>query len=111
MKIKKSGDELDFGSLNITFRIDNDMSNYETILEWIYDLRDPCDGTSVERVAPATLMLFMPNGKPLREIDFFNMFPVSIGDITFATNNEDTEYAEVEVGFMFDYFLMKEKSE
>lgn len=104
LKIKKSGDEITFNTLSITFRVTQDLQNYVDLLEWIFELKNPLTGIAIEKHLPATLQLYLPTGKLLREIYFAGMFPVSLSDIQFSTNTDDTEYQECIVGFEYTYF-------
>jgi len=104
IKVKRAGDDVEFGSLEIKFKLDEEMNHYETILGWIFDMANPKTGTYKARYVPASLLMYYPNGSLLREIKFMNIFPTSLSEVTFSSNTIDTEYQEVIVNFMFDYF-------
>ena len=108
IKSKRAGDDIDFSTLDITFKLDDKLDNYVTILDWLYTLCDPQDGKYADKSIHASLLLMHSNGSLIRELVFYNLFPSNISTQTvFATNDPDTEYQEAIVTFQFDWFKVK----
>ena len=101
---------MSFDPLSVSFRVDDELDNYETILDWLYYLHDPETGNKKEKNIATTLQMYSPKGRLIREFQFRGLFPIGMSGINFKTNTDDTEYLEATVRFSYDYFFLKKKN-
>jgi len=117
--IELAGDKLDFGDLQITFKVDEDFANYFEIYNWLVALgfpdefgqykrlRDAKTGSKESIVSDATLMIFNSAMMPNIEVRFEDLFPVSIGDINFTSTDTDVNYVTNTSVFKYKKFTVR----
>ncbi len=111
-----AGDKLIYGDFQMTFKVDEDFSNYFEVYNWLkalghpesfYDysqLRGAKSGNKETVLSDATLMIFNSSYMPNVEIEFQDMFPTSLGDINFNTTDTDVNYVTNTVTFKYKIF-------
>lgn len=109
------GDKLVFDDFRLTFNIDENLENYNTIQNWMRGLGYPesiyeysewrqSDPNSPERdpnVSDATLLIYNSNFQPSTLVKFQGMFPTSLSDIDFDATQADVQYAVATVTFKY----------
>lgn len=107
------GDKPEFGSFRLTFKIDEDMANYIEIYNWLIKLGFPSNfeqyqslasaaaGSGAGTVSDATLTILNSAQSPNIEVQFEDLFPVSISDINFTTTDTTVNYVTATVEFKF----------
>lgn len=110
------GDKPEYGSLRLTFKIDEDMANYLEIYNWIVRLGFPSNfeqyqslstaapGTGVQTVSDATLTILNSSQSPNIEVQFEDLFPISISDVNFTSTDTDINYVTATVEFKFTLY-------
>jgi hypothetical protein len=105
------GERVTYGSLNITFKVDEKLANYIHIYNWITDLgkQDGFKGYSDldKRVAgydtsvfsDATLVILTSSMNPQKQVVFRNIFPQSLSGLTFDSSQSDVVYLAATVTF------------
>ena len=130
------GDKMEFDNLTITFIVDEYLENYITLHNWIRGIgfpterkefrsfRDVTSNTpaggktpSVHLVGAAVsdkamysdayLMVLSNKNNPIIEIDFQNLFPVSLGALEFTQTATDVEYMTVDAEFAYEIYDIK----
>jgi hypothetical protein len=112
IKLPVPGDKLTFGRLDLTFRVDEDMKNFQEIYNWLTALGYPDNfnqraaigrtQTSVGDVySDGSLMVTTANMKPNIEIAFVDMYPSSLSSLEFDIENTDVEYLKATVSFAY----------
>jgi hypothetical protein len=108
------GDKLEFGAMNVTIRVDEDMDVYLEIYNWMRSIADPegFDGYEALRDGPgiysdASLIILNNSLNPQVEVKFYDMFPVSIGDIQFNTTDNDVASVTVDITFSYRFFDLR----
>ena len=106
--IPNSG-KITYSPLTITFRVNEDMTDYLEIHNWMKGLGSPTDFTGYANLknsdqglySDATLVI--NNSRKLGNISakFIQMFPVDISDLQFTTMDTDVNYLECTVDFRF----------
>ena len=108
-EIHLPGDKLVFGDLNVSFMVDSEMSNYIALHNWIIGLGFPEDysqynqfmnsrrtGIDISETSAACsdaiLTVLGPASTAIKTVRFMNVFPVSLGRVTFASTVRDTVY-------------------
>jgi len=123
------GDHLEFGDLQITFRVDEDMNNYLELYNWMKGLGFPDNYSQYKNIAPqsrgplsgnadtltgdsiysdATLLILSSQMNPITEITFVDVFPVNLSPLTFNSQYTDVQYVESTVTFTHRKFDIKQ---
>lgn len=109
------GDKLIFDDFRLTFTIDENLENYNTIQSWMRGLgypesvyeysewkqSDPNNPTQDPNVSDGTLIIFNSNFQPTTLVKFQGMFPTSLSDIEFDATQTDVQYAVATVTFKY----------
>ena len=116
--IEVPGDKLDFGDLNITFKVDENMANYFEIYNWLIALGFPDEFGQYKRLADksrgdkegiysdGTLYVLNSAMVPTLEVTFQDLFPVAICDINFTTTDTDVNYVTNTATLKFKKFTV-----
>lgn len=114
VKVPLAGDHLDFGELNLSFKIDEDMKNYFEIYNWLKGLGFPDNYNQYRNIAnlatrdgvysDATLVILTSSKNPNIEVRFKSIFPISLEAVEFDTTQTDVEYVSTSVTFKYQSF-------
>ena len=127
------GDKLTYENLSITFIVDESLENYISLHNWMRGIGFPTDrkefrtfrdvtsntpaggkAPSVDLVGAAVpdkamysdayLMVLSNKNNPIIEIDFLNLFPISLGALEFTQTATDVEYMTVSADFAYEIY-------
>ena len=130
------GDKVSYGSLDVTFLVDENLNNYKELHDWITGLGFPQDhkqfktlqGTSADRFpgttssttatgtsipqpadeggiySDATLTVLNSKNIAKTEIRFQNVYPTSLGGLSYDIKAEDVDYLQVQASFNYMYY-------
>jgi hypothetical protein len=110
------GDKLNFEDLTITFPVDEDMTNYKEIANWLVgetfpkqygqykDLVKSYDGPRSD----VALMILDSNSQVKHTVVFRDAFPVSISGLSFDTKATDTDLNYASATFKYSYWEFDE---
>jgi hypothetical protein len=114
------GDHLTYDTLNVQFVVDSKMENYLAIYNWIVALGFPQGyeqyvsyvsqdqrnllNDLAKNYSDATLEILDNSNKPIRNVHFVEIFPVSIESVTFHSNDQDVSYLTGNAVFRFSYY-------
>ena len=120
--IPTPGDKIDFGDLSIRFLVDEDLVNYMELQRWIRGLGFPDsmkDFKDLEKEAvitpsfankgdniysDGTLQILSSNLVAKFNVNFKDLFPVSLSTITFDATDTDVEYFTAEATFKYTIY-------
>ena len=135
--IPTMGDKLTYGSLSITFIVDEYLENYTSLHNWMTGFgfpksreqfstfRDVTSNTpatakakiSTETVKQATpdksmyadafILILSNKNNPIVEVNFQNVFPVSLGELNFTQTATDVEYITTTAEFAYQIYEIK----
>lgn len=110
------GDRMFFGDFTATFLVLEDMSNYLEIWEWMAkitqhdrpfsykSLRDHEPGAGEGLYSDATLFIMNSAKKPVKNVQFTQMFPIQLSDLIFDTQSDGSQYIKAQCTFTYkDY--------
>ena len=117
------GDKIQFGDLTLRFLVDEDLTNYMELQNWIRglgfpetrknfsDLEDegpdygiiPTEGGD-NIYSDATLQILSNNLVPKFQVMFKDLFPYSLTTITFDATDTDIEYFTAEASFKYTMY-------
>jgi hypothetical protein len=113
------GETLTYDTLEINFLIDNEMKNYKYLYNWIIALGFPNDyeqyrafvqadnnnySELAKNYSDATLSILTGNNNIAQQIQFVDLFPVTIGTVTFQSTNTDVNYIQCNATFRYGYY-------
>ena len=127
------GDKLTYENLSITFQVDEYLENYVSLHNWMKGIgfpterqefrtyRDVTSNTpaggkepSIDLVGSATpdralysdayLMVLSNKNNPIVEVNFQNVFPVSLGALEFTQSVTDIEYMTATAEFAYEIY-------
>ena len=135
--IPTMGDKLTYGSLSITFIVDEYLENYTSLHNWMTGFgfpksreqfstfRDVTSNTpatakakiSTETVKQATpdksmyadafIMILSNKNNPIVEVNFQDMFPISLSALNFTQTATDVEYITTTAEFAYQIYEIK----
>ena len=118
------GDKIEFGDLSLRFLVDEDLTNYMEIQNWIRGLGYPqsiSEYRDLEKKAyipqgfgqkrqdiysDGTLQILSNNLIPKFQVVFNDLFPYSISTVTFDATDTDIEYFTAEVSFKYTLYTL-----
>lgn len=121
VRLPNPGDKLRFEPLALRFRVDEDLSNYLEIHNWLISLGYPENqeqqsawreysrgslNTSV--YSDGTLVLLTSHKNNNIEISFKDLFPVSLTELTFDASVTDIEYLEATAIFRYSFYTIRQ---
>jgi hypothetical protein len=112
IKLPVPGDKLTFGLLNLRFRVDEDMKNFQEIYDWLIGLGYPDNFAQYENISrgiqsvgevysDGSLIITTASYKPNIEVKFTDMYPVSLTSLSFGIDAEDVDYLQADVNFAY----------
>ena len=112
------GNQLELGTFDMDFVVDEDLINYLEIYEWMRSLgssdttddykslsSDPNPNRGI--VSDGILMLLTNTMNTNKEVHFIDMFPTSLGTINFTSSSDAIEAITCDVSFTYSDFLIK----
>lgn len=118
VKLPVPGDHVDFGEVQITFKIDEDMSNYLEIYNWLYALGFPEKfdqyrvlaekdarqniGGDDGIMSDGTVIIYNSASNVNMQVKLINMFPTGLMDIILDFKQPDVDYIEATATFAFE---------
>ena len=119
LNIPYGGDHLTYGDLDIVFKVDEDLTNYLEIHNWIRSMGRPISGAEYRKleiqpsytgnglVSDISLTVLANSKMPNYEVVFRDAFPVSLGTLQFDTTSTDVDYLEIEATFKYLIYDIK----
>lgn len=115
------GEKLSFGELSVTFLIDQNMENYIALHNWMVGLGFPENheqyrnfiSSRTDAVNPnealagysdAVLQILSSTNTPTRTIQFVDLFPTGLQQVTLQSTTQDTTYLAATASFGYTYY-------
>ena len=110
--------KLSYNEFKITFYIDENISSWNELYKWFLSIaaagnvQDRPTFTSLQNkntpkpsmYSDASLVIMSALNNPLRRIDFYRMFPISLSDIQFDTTQSADTVITADAVFKYQYF-------
>jgi len=108
------GNQINFGTLTLTFIVDEDMQSWYEIYNWIFKLGNPKgydkrgglqdnDELINSVTSDATLFIKTNANNPNFKIEFFGVYPTDLGDMQFSSV-DNQEFITSTVTFNYTYY-------
>ena len=119
VSLPKPGDHIDFDTLSIKFKVDEDLQKYLELYNWIVQMGKPQTFDQYNYIQdkyPLTgegiysdIELDILNSKRSANyaIVFQDAFPVELGDITFDTTLDDVDYVTASAVFRYKLYTIE----
>tara|TARA_B100000003_G_scaffold134929_1_gene121070 strand:+ start:209 stop:730 length:522 start_codon:yes stop_codon:yes gene_type:complete len=108
------GGGVTFGDFSVTFIVDEDLKNYNSIASWIRDNGNADQRsrtTEVDDIYTLGQLHIVTNQyNPAFIVEFQNIFPVSLSGLRFDATMSDAEYITAEVVFKHQQFFLRDKN-
>lgn len=111
------GDKLTFADFTVVFRVDEDMKSWQEVYDWMYGLGHPDNFEQYSTVAPsrdpnaaagsvgpfsdASLVILSSASNPIMSVNFTDVFPTSLSDLTFDSRGSTVDYIECTATFAY----------
>jgi hypothetical protein len=122
--VPQFGDKVAFGEFAIRFLINEDMSNYKEIYDWIASIGVPTGGDQYGSLtyranlyeqrdyragfSDATLMIMDSNNIPVVRLNFQDLFPTSLEGLDFDLTSAGMEYFVGIATFKYKAFTIEQ---
>ena len=104
----RPGDKITYEPFTLRFRVDENMTNYLEIFNWINALGKPENFQQYENIlSDGSILLLSSNNNPKIRIAFQDMFPLSLSPLAFDVTQSDVEYLEADVMFRYRIFTVE----
>ena len=111
-QVFETGDRLNYTDLSFSFIIDEDMSNYIEVFNWIKGITFPENFgqyTNIENSQEGlrtdiSIKVLNSHKNPTVQIDYYDCFPTDLSDVVLDTTQTDVVYPEATVTFRYNYF-------
>ena len=113
------GEMLEYAQLDVQFLIDENMTNYKAIYNWMVGLGFPekhsqyttfinsDDKSRTElgkNYSDATLSVLSATNNVVQQISFVDIFPISLDSLVFQSTNADVNYMIGHASFRYSYY-------
>lgn len=108
---KIPGNVVNYSDLILTFLVDEDFNNYDTLYAWLLESRDATDSGPKIKKMMSDISLFRLNSNKvtIAEIKYKDAFPVDIGTFSYVTNGSDPDVLVCDVTFAFQTFEIQKR--
>ena len=122
VKIPTPGDKLVYSPLTLRFQVDENLTDWREIHDWMVGLGFPEDfSQSIHRspsdvltnisnngiYSDATLTIMTSSRNPNVRVLFKDMYPISLSPLQFDTTQQDVTYLEADVDFNYRTFTIE----
>ena len=98
--IAVGADKIVYGAFECAFLVDEDLTNYKEIYEWLYNQVD----VSTTQVRDITLSILSSANNVNKQIRFIDAYPINLSSLPFDITTTDIEYLTATVSFYYSYF-------
>ena len=98
------GDHLQYEPLTLSFRVNEDLSNWFEIYNWLTEVSAPrsfAEYNSEGQEPDATLLILNSNSRGTVQVSFYNLIPTGLGQIMFEAAATDVEYVSCQAQFVY----------
>ena len=113
------GDRLNYSEFQLSFKVDEDMTNYIELYDWLLQLHFPEDFAQSKNIyqkqnnvdfladgpySDATLTILNSAMNPNKEVVFEDCYPIARSDLQFSTTAASVDYIECQATFRYRMF-------
>jgi len=116
-KMKFAGDKIDFETLSFEFIVDENLTNYIEVYQWLMSIgyvedfkafRDYKEKSDHQPLGEQDIKVMILDSKnnPSCTFTFYNAIPVALQGADFSSGVSDIQYVRARVTFAYDYFTI-----
>jgi len=107
------GGQLTYNELSATIILDENLSSYNEMYDWMRRILDEPEVTPLQReykrkIVPTysdiTISILSSHNNKTKQIVYKDCVPTSLGDIVFESTATGTEFVTYQISFRFSYF-------
>jgi hypothetical protein len=109
------GNQITFGSLSLTFMVDEDMQAWYELYDWIIQLGNPKGynkignltrepGFITSTTSDATLYVKTNSNNPNFKFNFIDVYPTELGEMNFTSSDNGQEFITASATFNYGYY-------
>lgn len=115
------GDVLTYDDLTLSFNVDEDMENYLEVYNWLIQFGFPRDAgqyqqllnedpnsegkqSAISGMSDGSLVIYNSNYRPNIQVNFKDLFPVSLSSLQFESKVNDIQYLTAQVVFKYTIY-------
>lgn len=115
------GDVLSYDDLVLSFNVDEDMVNYIEVHTWLTqfgfprdanqyqtllneDENNPGKNTAISGMSDGSLLIYNSSYRPIIQVNFQDLFPVSLTPLKFESKVNDVQYLTAEAVFKYTIY-------
>lgn len=110
-RVRFPGDKATYGDLTISFKVDEEMTNFKHIYDWITNLAKQNNFAGYSALAAAgpsgqtglysdaTLVVMTSSYNPNKQVVFTNIYPTDLSGLTFDSTASDVTYLQATATF------------
>ena len=122
--IPHPGDKVSFGEFIIQFLINEDMSNYKELYDWVASIGVPSGGDQYGQLtrrasvynpdkynnafSDAALLILDSNNRPVVRLNFEDLWPTSVEGLNFDITSSGMEYFVGTASFRYKVFTIQQ---
>lgn len=110
-QIPYGGDQIKWEPLEVTFKVDEDIKNYQEIFNWLTAIGHPKDFAALKSMAPTgrvkdmmsdgILQILSSHKNSIKQIQFIGLVPISLEGLSFDTTGTDITFLDATVQFRY----------
>ena len=93
------GDSLEFSDISVNFQLDEDYTNWKTMMDWIFSNKNFYQNKQELIFSDMSIQLGNKKKNMIYSIQLFDMFPFDMSSIEFVTKTDDIEPIEFQCQF------------
>lgn len=122
-EIKIPGDRLEYDTLSLTFQVDENLENWNSIYFWMFGLgypeghhlyreyiEAPINSTSLTELAKGysegSLMILNSSNRQIQTFNFIDMFPIQLSGLEFDSTDTSSRAITASVQFAYTYYTV-----
>jgi hypothetical protein len=114
------GETLTYDQLTVQFLVDENMTNYKSIYNWLVALGFPtsydeyltflnADERNItselaKNYSDATIQILGSNNAAVQTVQIYDLFPISLDSLVFQSTNQDVQYLVGNATFRYSYY-------
>jgi hypothetical protein len=96
---------IEYTNLQLTFMVGENLKDYMEIFNWMTQLGYPDSFEQYEeRRIDGSVLILNSSMKPIMNVRFTDLFPLSLTDLSFDSTLSEIQYATATVAFQFNRF-------
>jgi len=103
-RIPMSADKIEYGPLTVTFLVDEDLTNYREMHDWLLAQVLNVDQKNDGKPRDLTLTAQTSSNNPNVGFQFIDAYPTQISALPFETTTTDIQYLTTMVTIEYSYF-------